>query len=68
MSPSPSKNKHKNVGTVFLSEPNEVILFREFTLFQGEVTCISVYTNMYLLNKKFAAVFLWNTLRNFSEK
>ena len=42
---SPSKNKHKNAGTLFLSEPNKVILFRLFSPFQGEVTCISVYTN-----------------------
>ena len=45
MSPSPSKHKHKNVGTLFLSEPNKVILFRQFSPFQGEVTCMSVYTN-----------------------
>ena len=43
--PSLSKNKHKNVDTLFLSEPNKVILFRQFSPFQGEFSCISVYTN-----------------------
>ena len=31
--PSPFKNKHKNVGTLFLSVPNKVIIFGQFSPF-----------------------------------
>ena len=52
MSPSLTKNKHKNTGAPFLSESNKIILFRQFSPLRGEDPCISVYTNHVLTQEK----------------